>query len=229
MAKTFGAVLGKQSGTIGQIVGRITNGKQFYAARPAVKGERPLTPKEVDARLKFKLLTALSMGMAPAVRIGLARFKNIEPYVSPRAYFSRINSENIAVSGGTSEIEYAQMQLARGPIPEVGFGTADFEEPLTVKVPFTANSGVPGADTNDEVYVFVYEPESNKGILSHAAQRSDSDVEVALPSTWSGLTVHVYGFVHTKADEATLIAALGYNPGDKACSNSVYIGTGNVG
>lgn len=229
MAKTFGAVLGKQSGTIGQIVGRITNGKQFYAARPAVKGERPLTPKEVDARLKFKLLTALSMGMAPALHIGLGRFKNIEPYVSPRAYFSRINKDVVAVSGGTSEIDYGQIEVARGPIPEVGFGTCDFEEPLTVKVPFTANTDIPGASANDEVYIYVYEPESNRGVLSHAAQRSDASVEVALPSTWSGLTVHVYGFVHTMATEQTLIAGLGYNPGEKACSNSAYVGTGNVG
>ena len=54
MAKTFGAVLGKQSGRIGQIVGRVTRGKQYFAALPTVAKDRKVSSREQDVRLKLR-------------------------------------------------------------------------------------------------------------------------------------------------------------------------------
>ena len=220
MAKTFGAVLGKQSGRIGQIVGRVTRGKQFYAALPTVAKDRKPSSKETDVRLKFKTLTQLAKGFKQGIKVSLEHYAKYAPYINTFNHFVKLNKGAVTAQGGTVEVDYGTILLTPegGDIPAVGFGTADFEEPLTVKVPFTANSDVPGAAASDEVYLFVYEPESHAGVLSHAAQRSDASIEVALPSTWSGLTVHVYGFALGAAADTLGLA-----------SASAYIGTGNVG
>ena len=220
MAKTFGAVLGKQSGRIGQIVGRVTRGKQYFAALPTVAKDRKVSSREQDVRLKFKTLAQLAKGFKQGIKVSLERYAKYAPYITPFNHFVKINKDAVSAVGGTVEVDYGNIILAPqgGDIPSVGFGTADFEEPLTVKVPFTPNSDVPGADTADQVYIFVYEPESGTGVLAQPVQRNAGDIETHLPSTWSGLEVHVYGFaIGAGRDNLGLGSA------------SAYIGTGNVG
>ena len=220
MAKTFGAVLGKQSGRIGQIVGRVTRGKQYFAALPTVAKDRKVSSREQDVRLKFKTLTQLAKGFKQGIKVSLERYAKYAPYITPFNHFVKINKDAVSAVGGTVEVDYGNLLLAPqgGDIPGVGFGTPDFEEPLLVKVPFTPNSDVPGADTADQVYIFVYEPEGNSGVLAQPVQRNAGDIEVHLPSTWSGLEVHVYGF------------AIGGGRDNLGLgSPSAYVGTGNVG
>ena len=220
MAKTFGAVLGKQSGRIGQIVGRVTRGKQYFAALPTVAKDRKVSTKEADVRLKFKTLAQLAKGFKQGIKVSLERYAKYAPYITPFNHFVKINKGAVTAQGGTVEVDYGNILMTPegGDIPAVGFGTADFEEPLTVKVPFTPNSDVPGADTADQVYIFVYEPESGTGVLAQPVQRNAGDIETHLPSTWSGLEVHVYGFaIGAGRDNLGLGSA------------SAYIGTGNVG
>ena len=220
MSKTFGAVLGKQSGRIGQIVGRVTRGKQYFAALPTVAKDRKVSSREQDVRLKFKTLTQLAKGFKQGIKVSLERYAKYAPYITPYNHFVKINKDTVHVEGGVAEIEYGAILLAPegGDIPAVGFNAASFDEPLRVSVAFTPNSDVPMADADDNVYLFVYEPESGQGILSAPVKRSSAAVEMRLPSTWSGLTVHVYGFT---------IGAGRDNLG--LGSPSAYVGTGNVG
>ena len=168
MAKTFGAVLGKQSGRIGQIVGRVTRGKQYFAALPTVAKDRKVSSKEQDVRLKFKTLTQLAKGFKQGIKVSLERYAKYAPYITPFNHFVKINKDTVHVEGGVAEIEYGAILLAPegGDIPAVGFSAASFDEPLRVSVAFTPNSDVPMADADDNVYLFVYEPESGQGILS---------------------------------------------------------------
>ena len=168
MAKTFGAVLGKQSGRIGQIVGRVTRGKQYFAALPTVAKDRKVSSKEQDVRLKFKTLTQLAKGFKQGIKVSLERYAKYAPYITPYNHFVKINKDTVHVEGGVAEIEYGAILLAPegGDIPAVGFSAASFDEPLRVSVAFTPNSDVPMADADDNVYLFVYEPESGQGILS---------------------------------------------------------------
>ena len=218
MSKNYGAVLGKQSGKIGPIVGRIVNGKQFYAARPTARKSKDLSPREIDARLKFSILGRLGRAFRAASKLGFADYIKAAPYRNPVSTFAKKNNDAVSVVGGTSEVDFGNLRCAEGILPQVGFGTADFEEPLTVKVPFTANSDVQGADTADQVYLFAYEPESGTGVLAQPVQRNAGDIELHFPSVWSGLEVHVYGFAIGNGRD---------NLGQP--SNSAFIGTGNVG
>ena len=220
MAKTFGAVLGKQSGRIGQIVGRVTRGKQYIAALPTVAKDRKVSSKEQDVRLKFKTLTQLAKGFKQGIKVSLKRYAKYAPYITPYNHFVKLNKDAVHVVDGVAEVDYGNILLAPegGDIPAVGFGQADFTEPLTAKVDFAPNSDVPGTDAADQVYLLVYEPSSGQGLLSAPAQRSTGVVEVNLPSTWSGVEVHVYGFA---------IGAGRDNLG--LGSPSAYVGTGIVG
>ena len=86
------------------------------------------------------------------------------------------------------------------------------------------------ADADDNVYLFVYEPESGQGILSAPVKRSSAAVEMRLPSTWSGLTVHVYGFtIGAGRDNLGLGSPSAYVDNLGLGSPSAYVGTGNVG
>ena len=80
MAQTFGAVLGKQSGRVGQIVGRVTRGKQYFAALPTVAKDRKVSSREQDVRLKFKTLTQLAKGFKQGIKVSLERYAKYAPY-----------------------------------------------------------------------------------------------------------------------------------------------------
>ena len=218
MSQNFGAVLGKQSGKIGPIVGRIVNGKQFYAARPSSRKNKELSPKEKDARLKFSVLGRLGRAFRNASKLGLSGYIKAAPYRNPVSAFSKKNTDSVHCADGIAEIEFGSIICAEGILPQVGFSAANFDEPLQVSVAFSPNSDVPDADADDDIYLFVLEPESNQGILSAPVKRSTASIDMHLPSTWSGLTVHVYGF-----------AVAGGRNNQGLTSNSAYIGTGNVG
>ena len=101
MAKTFGAVLGKQSGRIGQIVGRVTRGKQYFAALPTVAKDRKVSSKEQDVRLKFKTLTQLAKGFKQGIKVSLERYAKYAPYITPYNHFVKINKDTVHVYGFT--------------------------------------------------------------------------------------------------------------------------------
>ena len=87
-----------------------------------------------------------------------------------------------------------------------------------VSVIYSTSADMPGADAQDKEYLFIYQPDTKQGILSAPALRTTGTIEVRVPSTWTGLTVHVYGFGLGDGRE---------NKGKN--SDSCYIGTGIIG
>lgn len=216
MGKINQGILDGFNGKVGTVVGYKVHGKKVMRAY-VDKVKDPRTAKQLDARLRFKTLAAIAVGFLTAGKKGLENVAKSWRHTVANS-FMRINQGSVHAEGGVAEVEYGSLVCSLGPLPQVGFSAASFEEPLHVSVAFTPNSDTPGADADDNVYLFVYEPESGQGLLSAPVKRSTGTVEMHLPSTWSGMTVHVYGFA---------IGGGRDNAGRR--SLSAYVGTGNVG
>lgn len=219
MAKLRGNLFGGYTGKLGLNYGRYVHGVNLGAIMPTKRDASKSSAQQKDLMERFAALGTLASGLLNAIRLGLkVAAKAIGPLVSEFDAFVKINKDAVTAEGGSVVIEFGELKIAKGNLPQVGFGQADFGEPLTVKLDYAPNSDVPGADVTDNVYLVVYEPTSKQSVTSAPVQRGAGSISVSLPSTWSGIEVHVYGF------------AVGNGTDNKGViSNSTYIGTGIVG
>jgi hypothetical protein len=91
-----------------------------------------------------------------------------------------------------------------------------------VTVQFDAVAGVTNSGSDDKVYLFVYQPDTGQSVLSTPVKRSERSITVAVPSEWSGMRVHLYGFV-VGATESKEMNTFGM------VSPTTYVGTGDIG
>lgn len=219
MAKLRGNLFGGYTGKLGLNYGRYVHGVNLGAMMPTKRDAAKSSAQQKDLMERFAALGVIASAFLNAIRLGLKVVaKTIGPLVSEFDAFVKINKDAVHVMGGVAEIEYGELQIAKGHLPMVGFSAASFDEPLRVSVAFTPNSDIPGANADDDVYLVIYEPESQQTVMSAPVKRSSAAVEVRVPSTWAGLTVHCYGF------------AIGNGRENKGViSDSAYVGTGNVG
>ena len=236
MAKLKGNLFGNFSGKIGLTYGRMVNGVNLGANMPVKRGTKGATSSMKDnwvrfatlgkvasaflgaARLRFKTLVQLAKAFKSAADLGFAKYRWIKPFIAPFNYFSMVNKTAVFATGGEAEVDYGSLLIAKGDTPDPSFGNASFAEPNRVSVTFQATTDMPGADAQDKVYVVLYQPDTNKAILSTPVLRTTGQIEVLAPKAWVGMTVHVYGFVIGDGRD---------NQGEP--SESSYIGTGNIG
>lgn len=219
MGQLRGNLFGGFTGKMGVMYARYVHGVNLSAAMPQKRGTAKATAQQKDLWERFAALGVMASAFLSTIRLGLKVVaKTIGPLVSEFDAFVKINKDAVHVMGGVAEIEYGALQIAKGHLPMVGFSAANFDEPLRVSVAFTPNSDTPGADADDDVYAVIYEPVSQQTVMSAPVKRSSAAIEVRVPSTWAGMTVHCYGF------------AIGNGRENKGViSNSQYIGTGNIG
>lgn len=219
MGQLRGNLFGGFTGKMGVMYARYVHGVNLSAAMPQKRGTAKATAQQKDLWERFAALGVLASAFLKACRLGLkVAAKTMGPLVSEFDAFVKINKDQVRVEGGVAEIEYSGLLIAKGHLPQVGFSAPNFDEPLRISVAWTPNSDVPGADADDEVYLAILQPDSNQCVLAAPVKRSSAASEVRLPSTWSGMPVHVYGF------------AIGNGRENKGViSTSAYIGTGNVG
>lgn len=221
MAKLRGNLFGNFQGKIGLTYGRMVHGVNLGANMPVKRDNNKATQQMWDLQKRFAELAQMASGFLTAIKMGLKTYaKNIGPLVSEFDAFVKLNKDAVHVEGATKEVEYGEIKISKGNLTQVGFGAASFDEPLRVEVPFSGNTDAPDADNKDKVYLAILEPMTSQVVLSEGVERAAvaAKIGVHLPSTWSGLTVHVYGFT---------VAGGTANKGK--VSDSVYIGTGEVG
>ena len=216
MSKNNAGYMGQQIGKLGPAVGRRWRGMNVYSAYQKFVKDRK-SESQLAVRAKFGAITSLSRCLRGATRMGLAGIKTLW---DGNNAFVHLNWS--AVSGATAQevaISYADVVVSRGNLPSVNFGTPDFEEELTVKVPITGdNVDVPGSTASDLVYLIAYQPDLKQGILSTPVLRSSETISVTVPSAWSGMRAHVWGFCIGAPNNTV--------PNEP--SDSCFVGTGNI-
>lgn len=216
MGKINQGILDGFNGKVGTVVGYKFKGKKVMRAY-VDKIRNPRTSLQMDNRERFKTLTQLASAFIGANKIGLERVANSLRNTVNNS-FMKVNQGAVSVMGGEAEVDYGSLKCSIGSLPQAGFGNASFAEPQRVSVSYSTSADMPRADAQDKVYLFVYQPDTKQGILSAPALRTTGTLELPVPSTWTGLTVHVYGFaVGDGRDNAGLR------------SDSSYVGTGVIG
>ncbi len=205
-------------GKLGNSVGYTLYGQQMFRAYVG-KGEvsNPKSAAQMLQRAKIALLTGMSVVFRGAARLGFtdeARARGC----SAVNYFVHMNYPS--VSGTTYDnvsLDPSRVVCAKGNVPGVTFSSSiGTTTPGRILMTVTdVNAGVEGASDEDNIYCFVYCPDAGAGVLSAPARRTDgATLSVAYPAGWSGLEVHVYGFVVKPED---------------ASSNSEYVGHTELG
>lgn len=223
MSKNIKGILGDQYGKVGPVVGRKFREENVYSAYQK-NVFNPRSEKQQIQRMKFKALSELAHNFACGARFGFrtaAKGTNL----SPRNLFQKTNWPAITASSTDSlAIDYSGMMVSRGGLANVFFEAANFDIPNTVEVHFR-NVGSPcQRTTNDRAFIYIYCPDSATGVLSEGEELGAGKVVVQTPTSWNGLKVHIWGFVRNQgeANEELSIPA-------GECSDSQYVGSGNIG
>lgn len=228
MAKTNKNILGDQRGKIGKIVGRVVKGEQMFSAAPGRRGSEA-SEKQRAHRARFSAIVKMGKPLKGALKVGMKISASKRHLQSPFNLFVNRNMQHTTYDAetGLATPDYESIILAEGVVPFVTFAAPSFTEPLQVTVGFSGNGDCPGALENDTVYVVAYCPELVQSALG-LAPRSAETVSVRMPSTWSGKTVHLWGFVRTSVTMPTEIEEYGMDLVPGGCSASSYVGSGNV-
>ena len=209
-------ILDGVNGKVGTVVGYKRFSKMFMRAYVS-KVHNPRTKGQQLMRARFSELNLVARAFLPAFNIGLAGAAKQKHHTQSNDFMER-NWDK--VSGDTPAevvVDYTQLVVSDGTLPMPGFGSVRTDEALTVDVTFVPNSDVYMADSHDQVYVFVFQPDTKSGVLSSAVLRSAGSVSISVPSGWSGMRIHAYGF------------AVGDGATNKGLNSSTaYLGSGTI-
>jgi hypothetical protein len=216
MAKVCIGILDGFVGKVGTVVGSFWKGIPVMRAYKRLVSDRNNEAQQL-VRTRFAAIGSLAGAFLSAIRIGLyqvaRRNRVTEGDIFVKKNWSCIHAE----APGSATIDYGDLVIAIGNLPEAGFGTASFATPLSVSVPMSDTSEQVGADSHDLVYLFVYDPAKKAGVMGDVKVRADENIVAEVPAYWNGDKVHVWGF------------AVGAGPNNKGeISNSRYIGTGTI-
>jgi len=221
MGKMKMGILGDFRNKIGTVVGQRWRAGQ-YTTRAYVKDVRnPNTAKQQLQRAKFSTLGKLAAEFQVASELGFRPLLSSKPTTAVAEFVKRNKAAVHANTVDSVTIDYADLVVAAGGLVNVRFGTPQFDTPQQVDVSFADNMGS-GIHTSltDIVYLFVYCPDAQCGILSDGVQRNEHSASVDVPAYWNGMKVHVYGFTVGADHDKKYTGRV---------SPSTYIGTGNIG
>lgn len=187
----------KMTGSFAGAVGYIDKQGRVQMRSKAEKINDANTKKQREVRTGFLAISTLAKGFKRSL-VGLSHAAG-QHKISLRNEFMKQNYKAAQVewadNTAMAETMWAELMVAVGDVPSVSFGSIDVTDPLTVKVPFTGNSDMPGTDDSDLIRIVVYNPVDNIAIMSQGVRRASNEVYVTVPNSWNGETVHVYGFV----------------------------------
>ena len=218
MGKVQQGILDGFVGKVGTVVGSFWKGKAVMRGYKRII-RNPNTSDQRIIRIRFACAGRLAGAFLTAIREGFANIARsrqmTEGDIFVRENFSHIHGD----ISGSATVDYEDLTIARGSLPEIQFGNATFENPLQVDIPINDSASVIGTHRDDIAYAFVYSPEAGAGILFHSGVRVDEEISVHVPAYWNGHRVHVYGFGKGCAANPQFAGVV---------SNSRYLGSGTI-
>lgn len=200
MAKIEQGALGGFDGKLGPAVGFNWKGRACMRSMPS-RYRDSNTRRQRHQRRLFAATTQLASRMLPAAKIGL-RGPAADGQMSEMNYFIRLNKPCLTLEEGTVGIDYTRLRLAEGALPAVHFGTPRATDATRIGVDFRDDEADGGCAT-DYVYLYTYAPEEGQGVLSLPTYRSAGHVDLAVPASWTGTELHLYGFAWDRASTAS--------------------------
>ena len=201
MAKQWGSYMGGFSGKLGPAVGYMWNGIWVMRSRPTMV-RNPRTEKQMEQRMLFKQEVQLAARMRRGVNQGLTALAR-QSHMTAYNLFVSLNQHCFSSDEGQLAVDWQGLTLSEGPVAPVLFGAPEVDERGVLTVPFDRNSSARRARTFDRVYLYVYCPEQEEGVLTAPVERIDRCVRVALPNYFIGKALEIYGFVQNEKGEGS--------------------------
>lgn len=189
MAISTKGILGPFSGKIGNVVGSSINGRHYIKSLPK-KRTKPWSEKQLAQQVRF----AVAVSFLSSIK---ALLKHNYPKSNKGASGYNLALKYIlqqAITGTYPEytINYPEVQLARGPVANVGALQQYYrDESLVI-------SWDPGSDyvlrlSDDRVMILVYDPDSQTYIEGAANLiRANGGATIAIAEHYHGKTLHTY-------------------------------------
>ena len=205
---------------IGTVVGRRWRAGLWTMNSYQAEVKNPKTEAQQILRMRFAAAGRLASAFVDSIDVSLYYFLRHHPTTQVGEFVKRNFEHVTATSLDSMNIDYSGITLCDGPVPNVAFSAPNFDIPSSVKIAFNANLELNSASADDKVFVFVYCPDANQGILSPEVKRNDGSVTVKVPEMWNGLKVHLWGFTTSDKNNRK-------RPNN--VSSSQYCGSGNIG
>lgn len=217
MGKQVGQI--QVSGKFGALVGAKGRNGRVYLRAKSDKAPKAPTTAQMVVQARFKTIGQLATGAKQAIKMGL---KNKAKQLKCSIYnaFVKLNWAAVTANNlGQTTITWGNIVISDGKLPNATFSTPLFEAPLQVDVDITGNASYAGADASDEVYVFLFNEDSNEGLLSSPVARTATTMSIPVPAPWNGCKVRAYGFTSAGVNNTEMKGEV---------SPSIYFGTGNI-
>lgn len=208
-------VFGAWRNKVGNVVGRVRQGRNIYAIyQPQVAN--PRTPDQLRYRRIFASMSQLAHNLLPILRVG---FASLDGYKYGSAYSSFVGfnikggvAYTYDAQSGVVTLKYDKLDISVGglPLPYSPVGTLDGSD---ISATWSDNSGTGHAAANDVAYVCVYNPVKLSSIYAGSATRSQRSAVISTPASWSGDTVEAWLFMRSEKGE---------------CSETFYLGSFNL-
>lgn len=235
--------MGKTVNVIGGLKGKV--GNFVYQIRRGVQIARVYQPVVANPNTKRQELSRSKMALAGEVcrsmLLGLRAAHNLR---HPGYEYQQGVAIMVPVSGGIIDgttpgaltVQYTSLGkiLGNGPLPQPSCGVLDFEEESEISFDVTLDPACyldnNGSAIKAGVVTVVYQPDTN---MSHVefleVPTAGAHAHIEVPTTWSGLKVHVYCFAKQIPEAVNGIATVDVPwkyPAET--SKTVYAGTGNI-
>lgn len=189
-------VFGAWQKRVGNVVGRIVQGRNIYSIyQPQVNN--PKTQAQQSNRSAFSVMAEFVSQALAAIRVG---FRNLDGYKKGSAYSSALgyNLTKAKAVGGVYpnlEVNYNKVVVAEGGVDlpyDPSGSVADGEFTVT----WADNSGQGDALATDKAALCLYNSTQKKCVFAVTeSKRSDRSAKISVPPAWTGDTAVGYLFM----------------------------------
>lgn len=210
MAKIENGYLGGFSGKLGTAVGYQWRGKWCLRSRQT-EVRNPRTERQQEHRMMFKEEVVLAGRMNWALRQTLATV-SLADHMTPCNYFVRHNQHAFGWADGKLTVDWESLILSTGPVAPVAFHAPVITEGTTLTVRFEKNPLHMRYSATDRVYLYIYCPDVEEGMMTNAVYRHEGRLSVVLPRFFAGHEVQLWGMVQDRDDRWSQTLYIGHGP-----------------
>lgn len=211
MGIQFGGPFANWSKKVGNVVGRIRQGRTILAIyQPNVFN--PRTPLQIAARGKFAALTRYLSSIAPAIKVGyhdLDGYKTGNPFSAAVGYNYKLDGITSTSATGDVSVDASKVIVSLGKV-DLPLSPSFNAEGGQVTISYADNSGHGDALASDYICVVVHNDTKSEGAYyPNVATRAERNAVIAMPTSWSGDTLHIWVFVYRDSANISTSAYLG--------------------
>lgn len=191
-------IAGKGTGKAGEMVFSVFRGEQVVRWMPQTV-KNPNTERQQLSRAKFKEAVTMSRIFNDALAVGFSGVKS-QTLSARNEFVKRIIPVSAGIISGTSTgsvvTDVTKLQFSYGNLPAPRLSQARATEALRVNI---GNEGMPDIPSQYGpgeygVVVVIFQPDLGRSIAVQVKPTGTTALNVEVPTDWSGMDVHVYGF-----------------------------------